>query len=249
MPQRGKDMIFHLTHALSYVHSRSGLCVELHHRLTANPFWLPATDKQIFGETVEIPLPQGTIRGLDGAVLIGYLAWHSLGHHDEYRVKWFSDFVRTLLRADPSEYPDLLRRCEAFEASRALSLAGAVADRLYGPSLIGDRLSLEGVVPFSGDVERIIAVMERAEAAPIHRNLMRLPAELGYVRFSNRLASDRQARTFQVLRELSDPRDALTLGLGVRWSWLYAVAGPFLALTRYFYRGLNRSSAELKGKL
>ena len=99
LPKRGHDMLFYLDAAITYVHAECGLIVELHHRLTANPFWLRASFDEALTESKEIKLPGGAIRTLDGALLIGYLAWHAVAHL-EYRLKWFSDLARALLQTD-----------------------------------------------------------------------------------------------------------------------------------------------------
>ena len=237
IPERGQDMLLHLAYAFTYVHSGNGLVVELHHRLTSNPYWLPISFPEILAETGEISLPNGVIRGLDGGLLLAYLAWHALGHM-EYRVKWFGDFVRALLRADPTS-PGLLDRSEQLGATRAVQLAWSVADRLYGSERLGRRFGPAAKGTLGSELARVVGGLERAEATPITRSFSRLPAELSFVRFLSYLAIDHRAPTFQILRELSDPRDAVTLGLGIHWRWLYAIAGPFFACARYF-SGIGR---------
>ena len=235
-PKRDQDMLFHLVHAFTYVHSEHGLVVELHHRLTENPFRFRSTFAQTLSETQEITLPGGAIRALDGPLLISYLAWHALGHH-EYRLKWFSDLRRALFRTDFTARSTLLARCEEIGAGSAVRLARVITNILYGTDC--DRLPEQpaesvGVSSGSRDVTRILNNLDNATAHPPRmRSLAQHTADLSYLRFWGSLCDDPRARKFDLVRELSNPEDVLTLGLTRRWQWGYIILGPLLAAARY----------------
>lgn len=240
IPESGSDMLFHLLHALTYVHRETGLVLELHHRLTPNPFCLRSTFAESLAKSVEIALPGATIRTLDGALLIGYLAWHALGHL-ECRVKWFSDLTRALLRAEESTLSTLLADCEEIGAGSALRLASGVANILYQNELrkrpfCSDYRSCASPEPLACDVKKILGALNQAKAYAVRRTLSRIPAELSFLRLNKRLCQSTRARRYAVIREFTDPRDVLTLGLDRRWQGLYAMAGPVLAAGRYLRR-------------
>jgi hypothetical protein len=225
----GQDMLLYLVNAFNFEHS-SGVSLELHGRLTSNPYWLPLSFSATLASTRQIMIDREYIRGLEGGLLLAYLCWHALGHAG-YRLKWFGDIARLLRGLSETERARALEICSQLGAERPVRLACAVASKLY--SWIDEANTLGSDARWARDVRRIIANLEAAEPMPTRRRLGSVRQELHYVAFAMRLAQDHRAKAYQILRLLSDPRDVALLKLGRRWRYLYALVGPFLAAARF----------------
>lgn len=228
MPRRGRAMFLHLANVCDYVSPASGQLVELHHRITLNPHWLPLGFDELHAASVEIATPQGPIRGLDGPPLVAYLCWHALAH-DGFRLKWVCDIARALAHVGASHIgaASCLAACLASEgyARRPLELA----DRL---------LACFGLSEAAPDARtaRIVADMEAPVSLPTGRTLAGMPQELAFRAFLFRLSPGLRGKGYEVLRALSDPRDAALLGLPQGLAPLLALVGPPLSLLRLFTR-------------
>jgi hypothetical protein len=225
----GQDMLLYFVNAFTFEHA-SGISLELHRRLTLNPYWLPLSFSATLASTRQIMIDREYIRGLEGGLLLAYLCWHALGHAG-YRLKWFSDIARLLRGLSAGERAHALEICSQLGAERPVRLACAVANKLY--SLIDETNALGSDERWARDVQQIIANLEAAEPIPTRRSLGSVRQELRYATFAMRLAQGHKAKAYQVLRLLADPRDVALLRLGRRWWCLYALVGPFLAAVRF----------------
>jgi len=231
-PGRGHGMVLRLANAFNYLHPHTGQLVELHHRMTLNPWCLPADFDELHGLAVPVETPLGPVRGLDGPLFYAYLCWHALGHFD-FRLKWIADLAGMLGRTGEARGSAYAARDARIARFPAVDLCDELLAALGGTQGKPARA-------WSTQVARILAGMERARDMPMRRSLASLPAELANLRFIRRLAPNRRSRGYELLRLLSDPRDARLLGLGPAFAPLYGLLGPLLSL----WRGLRRSRAE-----
>ena len=241
LPKAGFDMLLLLANTFGYRHARTDLFVELHHRIALNPYWLPFTFDEFYGCSKVIETADGTMRSLDGPLLLAYLCWHALGHIG-YRIKWFGDVARTLRHIASDNRGDVAVAAPYAGSARPIDLTCGVVASLYEfagtPSL---KSSVD--IAWRPEVARILGALERPVEMPTTRSLGRLTEEWSNVRFLMRLSSDARCKAYQVLRSASDPRDIATLGLEKKWVIAYAMAGPPLAALRF----LTRSTRSLSG--
>lgn len=236
-PRRGREMFLQLANVFNYVHPKTSQLVELHHRITLNPYWMPVPFGALLAESELVETQFGAFRGISGNPLISYLCWHALSHGD-YRLKWFGDLARALRREGQTS----LTACLARDA-RPLERNPAVLADGIAYALTGGSLGAEAPSGWSEAVAHVIADMDGAVDTPMKRSLARLPRELANLRFVMRLSSNWRGKAYGVLRSVSDPRDAEVLRLGRGWSWLYALAGPVLSVRRFLLVALGRASA------
>lgn len=229
MPPMGQDMFLLLANVFDYASPVSGQLVELHHRITLNPAWMPGGFDELHAASAEIGTARGAIRGLDGPHLVSYLCWHAFAHFG-FRLKWFCDIVRALRRAGAGSCAALCPAGEGF-AQGPLALADALIGAIL-PAIEGKR-AMAAPDAWRGDANRILADMERPANLPTARSLALLPGELAFRLFLMRLSPGWRGKGYELLRATSDPRDVAVLGLGKRYAALYALAGPFLAIRRF----------------
>lgn len=231
LPGRGRDMFLLLANVFEYVCRDSGQLVELHHRITLNPRWLPGTFETLYEASSEVETGQGTIRGLDGPMLVAYLCWHAFAHFN-FRLKWIGDIARALRRTGAGSCAELCPAQAGF-AQGPIGLADALLAVIL-PSVDGVEAKAEpGAWP--KQVARIVADMEDPRRFPTSRSLASLPAEFAFRLFLARLSPGLAGKGYELLRGLTDTRDVATLGLGAAFAPLYAVAGPILAFKRFAF--------------
>ncbi len=240
MPPRGQDMFLHLANVFDYVSPVSGQLVELHHRITLNPAWMPGGFAELHAASIEIETARGPIRGLDGPCLVSYLCWHAFAHFG-FRLKWFCDIVRALRRTGAGSCAALCPPGQGF-APGPLALADALVGAIL-PAIDGSGASAAPAA-WERHANRILADMEHPAGLPTARSLALLPGELAFRLFLMRLSPGWRGKGYELLRATSDPRDVAVLGLGRRHAALYALAGPFLAIRRFVRsRGGEREAA------
>ncbi|MEP7222667.1 MAG: nucleotidyltransferase family protein [Novosphingobium sp.] len=231
LPAVGADTFDLLANVFTYLSPNTGVVIELHHRITLNPHWLPVSFVDLHAASLEIATRFGTIRGLDGPLLVQYLSLHALAHHG-YRLKWFCDIARALRRASAES-------CGQYVGNHAPPLAtypGELVDNVL--AAIGYALDQpsDGQRTMQGAAQRILADMENPVDLPSSRSLSGLWGELRFLRFLMRLSPGLRGKGVQFLLSASDPRDVDVLRLDARFAPVYAVLGPALAL----WRGIRR---------
>jgi hypothetical protein len=228
---RGRGMQLLQANVFDYTAPGNGQLIELHHRLTLNPRWVPDSFEVLHARSVEIMTQRGGFRGLGSVDQVRYLCWHAFAH-DGFRLKWIGDIGRALRHADAPNCL-ALSRGPGDPAQPALALA----DHLLA---IFDPRHYQTVDPVPGAqlhrIGRIVAGIEDPGALPEGRELAGLGRELRYRLFLFGISPGLVGKAFELLRATSDPRDSLVLGLGRRWAWLYVMLGPWLALARFLRR-------------
>lgn len=137
---------------VGWVHPATGLVVELHVRMTANPALLPQAGMASPARTVE--LAKGvTVATLADGILLPYLAVHG-AHSGWVRLKWLADYAAILMR-DPAAIEPHYRAAQALGVGRCAAQGLLLAHDLLG-------LPLEP------------ALARELRASPVHRLLVRL---------------------------------------------------------------------------
>lgn len=227
---RSRDMFLLLANVFEYVDPASGQLIELHHRLTLNPAWTPSDFASLYGNSAELQLPQGSIRAITGPDHLLYLCGHAFSH-TAYRLKWFCD-IAAVLRDTGSGSASLGVRPLA--ASVPVELTDAVLDHLRAE--IEGRAAPAARPAVARKVAQVIADMENPVDIMETRTFSGLPAELRFRWFLMRASPGWCGKLFEVLRALADPRDATVIGLDRRFAFVYALAGPALAMRRLLAR-------------
>lgn len=236
---KGQDMFLLLANVFDYTSQTGGHLVELHHRITLNPAWMPAGFDELYAASVEIETTRGPIRGLDGANLVGYLCWHAFAHFG-FRLKWFCDIVRALGRAGEASCITLCPPEKGFSQG-PLELADALIGAIFPAIALPVKPDKAG--RWRKQASRILADMEHPVDMPSSRSLALLPGELAFRLFLWRLSPGWRGKAYELLRATSDPRDVSVLGLGRRFASLYALVGPFLAIRRFALSGRGKQDA------
>ena len=236
------SMLLHMLNHLSFIHPELGTEIELHHRLLLNPYVLPVSFAEIEADACEFEVQGRRLIGLDGAILMSYLAWHALVHPG-FKLKWFSDVLRAWRGVPTSQKAEMSRACRALGAERPFALASEVASRLYAHAIdVAGLPTIGNSGRAAGLVAGIISDIERAEDMPVERTFGGLGREARQLKFILGLSPRFQAKSFQLLRALSDPRDVALLGLGRDWFGVYAIFGPLLSLSRRLNRKKQHGS-------
>lgn len=228
IPQRGQDMFFLLANVLEYICPQTGQLIELHHRITLNPSWMPSGFDALYAGSAEIDTGQGIIRGIDGPDLLAYLSWHAFSHMG-FRLKWFCDIVRARRRVGAATCSEMCHPQSGY-APHPIALIDALLETLL-PAVEGKQ-AIVRPGPWHHHVKRIVADMEDPTDIPTARTFSQLAGEIGFRSFLMRLSPGWRGKGYELLRALSDPRDVSALGLSKRFAPLYMIAGPFLALGR-----------------
>ena len=136
----------------SFLSSRTGTCVELHWRPTANPELLPSLVIGMDSDVIDyVALSDISVPLLRKEELLLYLCVHGT-RHCWFRLKWLFDLPVVLESAD-WDWPAVLERAEANHCSRHLALGLALARQLCdwaAPDAIAEWLSQQRI---EADVE------------------------------------------------------------------------------------------------
>lgn len=226
-PVRGRDMFLLLQKDFNYLEPLTGHQIELHFRLLGNPHCIPAKFEDLAAQSRLVETGSGAVRGLDGATFLAYLCWHALGHTD-FRLHWIRDLTRMVRYLGASSCGDVVRSSVfASSAIRPAELCDALLAAFSGA----------GIDPrWNAAVQTAIGSMERAQDTPTMRSFSRFGAEIADLRFIIGLCSSWWAKAHVLLQFLCDPRDVAFLKLGRRFTPLYALFGPLLALRRFVVR-------------
>ena len=117
-------MFFHLENVVTYLSPGHGQVIELHRRITTNPYLFPTSLAEVNASAVAIETSEGGMRGLGGPLLHEYLAWHAATAID-CRLKWFADVSRV------AAYRQGAAECEPNAGgTRAVAFAHSALGRL-----------------------------------------------------------------------------------------------------------------------
>jgi Uncharacterised nucleotidyltransferase len=218
---------------VEFRHARTGMRLELHHRLTDNPSLLPSDFDALWRERDEVRLGDSVIPTLPRAALPLYLCAHGAGHGWE-RLQWLVDFAGAVRPNGGIE-----------DALAAAERAGLTAPMLHALLLAHDWLAL----PVAG--RHLARARESATVRRLDRILAHLysgaawhamPARntaAGYARYSlwqrlYRLSfkPDWRYRFEQIRREWFTAADWDTLHLPDSLFFLYPLARPFAWIGR-----------------
>jgi hypothetical protein len=233
VPKRAQPVLMYLAHAFTWVSPDLGLAIELHHRLTHNPYWFDVRFDRLWEASEEVTLQVGSIRTLGPADMAAYMCCHAVDH-SYFVLKWIDDAAKALNRAermtsDPDWLPSELGAVNAVD--RAKELIGA----LYADIQIESDLPKQENYRSPG-VTRAIARIEAADFSDDARHLADLPGEISGIVRRAALGGSWNAAWHDIFQVLADPRDARALGLGLAWQPLYAVLGLPFSAWRYLTR-------------
>lgn len=230
---RAQPTLMYLAHAFTWISPDMGLAIELHHRLTHNPYWFDVRFDRLWEASEEVALQVGSVRTLGPADMAAYMCCHAVDH-SYFILKWIDDAAKAVQRAEQmTSGPDWLP-CElgAIAAvDRAKEIIGVLgADIQIETGSLGQEGRL------GAGIGRAVARIEEADFGDETRHLADLPREIvGSVRRAV-LGGSWKAAWHDIFQVLTDPRDAHALGLGLAWQPLYAVLGLPFAAWRYLTR-------------
>jgi len=243
-PEAAEAMLLQLANVFTYNGPVLGEMVELHCRATTNPFWLPVSFAELHAAGAEVDVGPGRVRTIDGPLSTFYLCQHALYNQIDFRLKWFADIARAVNRAGARDcashvagYPGPLPPGPGRLADQVLATLRAGIEQAAGGGAAGGT---------GADAARIVRRMVRAEGIPVGRSLARLPEELAYHSLVLRHLPGWRGKMRQLLIALSDPRDAITLRLSPRFTFVYWLAGPVLSLSRFVRRGRGIEETDVE---
>ena len=228
-----QPMLMSLAHAFTWISPDMGLAIELHHRLSHNPYWFDVHFDRLWKASEEVELQGGKIRTLGPADMAAYMCCHTVDH-GYFILKWVDDAAKAVSRVEritstPNWLPPELR------AVAAVDLARQLIRTLYADHR-GEIAQPEPGEKVSGQVVRAISKIERAEFGDDNRHLAEIPGEFVEALRRTGLGCSWKAAWHDILRVLADPRDIRALGLGPAWQPLYAAVGLPFAAWRYLTR-------------
>lgn len=233
-PEPARAMFLRLANVFEYRGPVFDELVELHCRATLNPHALPVSFDELAGASVAVETGHGAVRTPGGPLQMQYLCQHVLSQLP-HRLKWFGDIARALRLAGQTScagYVAGYPRPLPLEAARLTDEVLRGFEHAIADTASGTPAGLRGGTDFA----RIAQVMQRGEEVSTTRTLSRLPLELRQLLFVLRLTPGWRGRAIEIVLALSDPRDAVSLRLSPRFSAVYALAGPLLALLRFIKR-------------
>jgi hypothetical protein len=218
---------------VEFRHARTGMRLELHHRLRDNPSLLPTDFDALWRERDEVRLGDNVIPTLPRAVLPLYLCVHAAGHGWE-RLQWLVDFAEAARSNGGIE--DLLAAAER---------AGLLAPILHALMLAHDWLALPVAGPHlarareSAAVRRLDRILAHLYSGSAWYAVPPRNTPAGYARYSLwqrlyrlSLKADWRYRFEQVRREWFTAADWHTLPLPDSLFFLYPLARPFAWIGR-----------------
>lgn len=230
---RGQPMLMSLAHAFTWISPDLGLAIELHHRLSHNPYWFDVRFDRLWSASEEVQLQGGKIRTLGPADTAAYMCCHAVDH-GYYVLKWVDDAAKAVSRVEKTNSnPDWLP--SELKAVAAVDLARQLIRALYADH----RGEVEPTGPGQKTNSRIVRAISRIEKADFgddNRHLAEMPREVIEALRRTGLGCSWKAAWHDILRVLADPRDIRALGLGLAWQPLYAVVGLPLAAWRFLTR-------------
>lgn len=129
VPDDRLDAWLDVSKEIGWLHPDSGVIVELHVRMTANPALLP--EAGIASPRRRIGLAEGIeVDTLDEAILLPYLAAHG-AHSGWFRLKWLADFAATLGR-HPTAIEAHYRTARSLGVGRCMAQGLLLAHDLLG---------------------------------------------------------------------------------------------------------------------
>lgn len=216
VPDEGLGAWLEVSKEVGWVHPATGVVVELHVRMTANPVLLPQAGMASPTRTVE--LARGvTVATPADEILLPYLAAHG-AHSGWVRLKWLADYAAMLMR-DPAAIEPHYRAAQALGIGRCAAQGLLLAHDLLG-------------LPLDADLAREL------RADRVHRLLVRIAMRS--------MAGDYEAREHpageagRTMLPVTLGNLLLRRGLGYKWRELAALAAnPRDRATGRLPRGLG----------
>ena len=237
-------MVNYLLHAYTYVNPKLNIAVDLHQRLTANPYWMNIHSHEIFKTSVTIKLPAGEIKGLGLQVLTPYLCCHALGH-GFMRLSWINDVARVFDQIDASQAGKMFDRAKVYGADGPLILASRVLTRLHGGETPFSRFAVSNE-KLAGKEDIVLKRIAQGKSPNYKRTIGSLSAELSSFVLNNQLSSRPEAKVYNLASLLCDARDTCVLQASPKWLLLYFMAGPLLSMGRFILRGATSLGQALR---
>ncbi len=230
---RAQPTLMYLVHAFTWVSPDMGLAVELHHRLTHNPYWFNVGFDRLWEASEEVSLQVASVRTLGPGDMAAYMCCHAMDHN-YFVLKWIDDAAKAVQRAEQMASghdwaPPELGAVAAVDQAREL------IGSLFADDQIGTGSSERERNP-RARIARILARIEKADFGSDNRSLANLPREISGMCRRAVVGGSWRAAWHDVFQVLVDPRDARALGLGLAWQPLYAGLGLPFSVWRYLSR-------------
>jgi Uncharacterised nucleotidyltransferase len=151
---RKRAIYLHWIKEIRYFNTATGVSVELHHRLTANPHLLPGEFDAIWSDHETVRVGQTAIATLSRHRLALYLCAHGAGHCWE-RLRWLTDLAAVL--REPADVDAALTAAAAVGFGPAMLQAIALARNWLGLSVSDNILTAAAANPQVARLDRILA--------------------------------------------------------------------------------------------
>jgi hypothetical protein len=218
---------------VEYVHEVTGALLELHHRLTDNPYLLVCDFSTLWREREEVRLGDIAVATVSRGPLLLYLCVHGAGHAWE-RLRWLTDLA-TLLQ-EPGNVDAALETADAAGLEVAMLHAVMRSHDWLGLPVAERHLARARASKQVARLDRILAHLYAGEAwheMPSRhswKEKLRYSVWQRFYRFS--LKSDWRYRANQFMCEWFSPADWDTLRLPHTMFWLYPAVRPLGWLMR-----------------
>jgi Uncharacterised nucleotidyltransferase len=118
----------------SYYSETHGIFLELHWRLTSNPFLMPTDAASLWNRSQQIRMSGVNVSTLPDEYLLLYLCVHA-SVHMWFRLKWLADIAALLQQLLPEAIEQIAKQARALEVDRSFHQAVILAHGLMGAAV------------------------------------------------------------------------------------------------------------------
>lgn len=163
-----KELQFKQEYHFEYHCSRTGMTVELHWRLSINPYGYQVSFDELMAKSKVMKLGASQIRTMEELEQFVYLCEHG-SKHFWFRIKWLAD-IYAVIRDSRFDAEAAWKQCKKTKSGRAVALAMHMTKELFGQE---DLLNLHRAPPLLISHTRIW-IQHSSEIISQHRTLVRI---------------------------------------------------------------------------
>ena len=240
IPKDAWDVARHLLHAFEYVHLRDGHKLELHHRITANPYAMPSNFELLWTSAVTTKTIGGPVKCLGQTATLTYLCCHGATHAFSM-LKWVCDIERAFNQIGLEEAQAIRHAGWSRYVTNAINLSGQIVDEVFGTKICG-QLGIQR----KRFAETFVVSQMMLENPPAgQRTFASILGELRLAFFLQRLGGSVAFTANEFVRVTCDVRDTHVVRSGRRWMFVYVMLGPVFSLIRFLRRRGRQPNASI----